>query len=104
MVWESRPKEGVNDNVVSPLDFVDWRARQRVFESIAAVEQTTLNLTGRGEPQRLSAGGHVSASFFKVFGVVPALGRDFLSDEGEPPWPKPRRHPEPRCVAAAVRR
>lgn len=83
MVWESRPKEGVTDNVVSPLDFADWRARQRVFESIAALEQTTLNLTGRGEPLRLG-GGHVSASFFNVFGVVPALGRDFVPDEEQP--------------------
>jgi hypothetical protein len=83
MVWESRPKEGVNDNVVSPADFLDWRARQRVFESMAAFESTTLNLTGRGEPQRLQ-GGHVSASFFTVFGVMPALGRDFRPDEEQP--------------------
>jgi putative ABC transport system permease protein len=83
MVWESRPKEGVNDNVVSPADFLDWRARQRVFESMAAYEPTTINLTGRGEPQRLQ-GGHVSASFFKVFGVRPALGRDFRPDEEQP--------------------
>jgi putative ABC transport system permease protein len=83
MVWESRPREGVYDNSVSPADFVDWRTRQRVFEDIAAYESTTLNLTGSGEPQRLR-GGHVSASFFKVFGVVPARGRDFLPDEEGP--------------------
>ena len=83
MVWESRPREGIDDNVVSPADFVDWKARQRVFESIAAIESTTLNLTGSGEPQRL-AGGHVSASFFTVFDVVPALGRNFVAEEERP--------------------
>src|SRR5690349_17941402 len=28
VIWESRPREGVNNNTVAPLDFVDWKARQ----------------------------------------------------------------------------
>jgi putative ABC transport system permease protein len=80
MVWESRPREGVNNNVVSPADFVDWRTREQVFDAIAAHQPMTLNLTGSGEPERLNA-GQVSASFFQVLGVVPALGRDFLAGE-----------------------
>lgn len=83
MVWESRPREGVSDNVVSPADFLDWKARQQVFASIAAIESTRLNLTGSGEPQQL-AGGHISASFFSVLGIVPALGRDFVAAEEGP--------------------
>jgi putative ABC transport system permease protein len=80
MVWESRPREGVYDNVVSPADFLDWRTRQQVFEDIAAQWPTSLNLTGSGEPERVGA-GNVSASFFRVLGVVPARGRDFSSEE-----------------------
>jgi putative ABC transport system permease protein len=80
MVWESRPQEGVYDNVVSPADFLDWRARQSVFESIAASWSTEATLTGIGEPERVGA-GNVSSSFFTVLGVVPALGRDFRPDE-----------------------
>ena len=80
MVWESRPREGVDNNVVSPADFLDWRTRQQVFEGIAAQWPTPLNLTGLGEPERVDA-GNVSASFFHVLGVVPALGRAFRPEE-----------------------
>lgn len=80
MVWESRPREGVDDNTVSPADFLDWRARQRVFDGISALFPTSVNLTGSDEPERIDA-GNVSASFFGVLGVAPALGRDFREDE-----------------------
>src|SRR5437870_4102616 len=36
VIWESRPREGVNNNTVAPLDFYDWKGRQRGFENIAA--------------------------------------------------------------------
>jgi putative ABC transport system permease protein len=80
MVWESRPREGVNDNVVSPADFLDWRVRQRVFEGIAAHWTAAVNLTGRDEPERVEA-GNISASLFDVLGVAPALGRTFRLEE-----------------------
>lgn len=80
MIWESRPKEGVNDNVVSPADFLDWRTRQRVFDGISTLSSGSVTLTGSGEPERIDA-GNVSASFFSVLGVVPTLGRDFREDE-----------------------
>jgi putative ABC transport system permease protein len=80
MVWESRPREGVYNNVVSPADFVDWRTRQQVFDNIAAQWARQLTLTGLGDAERVGA-GNVSASFFRVLGVAPALGRDFSTDE-----------------------
>src|SRR5205814_9560186 len=39
--------------------------------------------TGRGEPVRVSA-GRVASNTFATFGVGPALGRDFSSDEDLP--------------------
>jgi putative ABC transport system permease protein len=80
MVWESRPREGVYDNVVSPADFLDWRARQQVFDDIAAHWSSSLTLTGRGEPERIGT-GIASSSLFRVLGVAPALGRNFAADE-----------------------
>jgi hypothetical protein len=60
MVWESRPREGVYDNVVSPADFLDWRARQQVFDGVAAMWGRPITLAGRGGEERVNA-GYVSA-------------------------------------------
>jgi putative ABC transport system permease protein len=81
MVWEARPREGKFDNVVSPADFLDWRARQKVFAGIAAQWGMRQTLTGgAGEAEQIGV-ANISASFFGVLGVAPALGRDFRADE-----------------------
>jgi putative ABC transport system permease protein len=74
MVWEKRPREGVLDNVVSPADFLDWQRRQTPFTHVAALIETGVTVTGAGDPVQLDAAA-VSASFFDVLGVRPALGR-----------------------------
>ena len=79
-VWERRAAEGVNDNVVSPADFLDWARLNASFESIAAQSFQTVDLTGGGEPVRLFTSA-VSPSFFAVLGVQPAYGRRFHDDE-----------------------
>ncbi len=67
-VW---PKFPINRN-----DFLDFRARLRSFESIAAYVRSDVQLAGTGEAIRLS-GFAVSAGFFHVLGLKPALGREF---------------------------
>jgi putative ABC transport system permease protein len=79
-VWEKRQSEGVDDNVVSPADFLDWARLNTSFETIAAMVPTSVDLTGTGEPERLFA-GVVSPPFFDVFRVRPALGRTFRAEE-----------------------
>src|SRR5437660_12558677 len=61
---------------ISYPNFLDWRQQNKVFERIAAMQFRSLNLTGKNEPERL-AGRGVSAEFFDVLGVKPALGRSF---------------------------
>ena len=63
---------------VSPLDFLDFRSQNKTFEQFAASGTLPLqrNLTGDGEPERLTASG-VTGNYFQAFGVVPALGRGF---------------------------
>jgi putative ABC transport system permease protein len=69
---------------LSPLDFLDLRARASRFDGIAAYNNyAQATLTGAGEPERL-AGTRVSANFFSVLHVVPALGRDFREDDDVP--------------------
>jgi putative ABC transport system permease protein len=68
---------------VSYPNFMDWREQQQTMEQIAAFRSANYVLTGVGEPERLD-GRQVSASFFNVLGVAPALGRAFSPDEDKP--------------------
>ncbi len=68
---------------ISYPNFLDWREQSNVFSGLAATQFRSLNLTGANEPERL-AGRAVSANFFDVLGVKPALGRGFAADEDRP--------------------
>ena len=66
---------------MNPYDFRDFRSRLHSFESMAAYTHQDLQLAGTGETTRL-AGFSVTAGFFHVLGLRPALGREFgVSDE-----------------------
>ena len=80
MVWEKREREGVLDNVVSPADAIDWAAMQTSFEAMAAQTTMAADMTGRGEPVRLTLGA-VAPSFFDVLRVRMLLGRGFRAGE-----------------------
>ncbi len=82
MVWEQRPKEGNFKNVVSPADYLDWRAQNQVFEYIAAYTQQSADVIGAGEPERVPA-GIGTADFFRVLGVQPHLGRLFREGDDQ---------------------
>jgi putative ABC transport system permease protein len=53
------------------------------FESLAAFQNDSFNLTGSGEPSYLD-GFRASADFFTALGVVPQLGRTFTAEEDQP--------------------
>jgi putative ABC transport system permease protein len=71
---------------ISYPDFTDWRARNRVFESIGVYNFTSYNLTGGGEPERLQA-AQGSADLFAALRVRAALGRLFTNEEDKPGGP-----------------
>jgi putative ABC transport system permease protein len=83
-VYENRPREGMDRNVVSHADFLDWRDQAKSFAVIAASEGTTFNFTGAGEPQH-PLGAVVTADFFAVLGSRVALGRGVQKDDESPP-------------------
>src|SRR5947207_2942652 len=60
--------------------FEELRARTRSFTALAAADRWEPSLTGTSQPERLH-GQRVSADYFKVLGVHPAVGRDFSGDE-----------------------
>ena len=81
MVWEKPP--GMDRFAVAPANFLDWREQNEVFEDMAAIAGATVNITGTDEPERI-VGRRVSASFFPILGIPPALGRTFLPEEDQP--------------------
>jgi putative ABC transport system permease protein len=78
MVWSN---EG-GRNVVSPGDFLDWRQQNSVFQDLVAWDEWTFNLSVGGRPQAVQA-RVMTPGFFRMQGISFAMGRDFLSEEGE---------------------
>lgn len=64
---------------VSPANFLDWKEQNQVFDQVAAYLPNSFNLTGNGEPERIS-GALVDGNFFEVVATEPLLGRVFLAD------------------------
>jgi predicted permease len=62
-------------------NFFDWRERAKSFESMASWQGNSFNLAVADGPSKRIDGTVVSADFFRVLGVKPALGRDFLRSE-----------------------
>ena len=83
-VW-GNISNGGNRASVSPLDFLDYRKQNTTFEEFAASfgGPLALNLTGTGEPERLTASG-VTGNYFQALGVKPALGRTFVLENESP--------------------
>jgi putative ABC transport system permease protein len=82
-LWESRTKNQWNQATFTEANFWDVQARARTFEGIASFHAMNANLTGADEPEQVS-GGSVSSGFFRVLGVKPVVGRDFLPEEDQP--------------------
>ena len=72
---------------VSAVDFRDWRSQSKTFGALAASEESTVNLTGSGTPERFSQ-ARVSANMFQLLGVRVQLGRAFLPGEDTPQAPR----------------
>jgi putative ABC transport system permease protein len=86
-LWETNPDRNWTDAECAAANFADWQRENNSFEDMAAyfgaareVWVMTYALTGAGEPERLK-GMVVTANFFAVLGVQPALGRGFARDE-----------------------
>jgi putative ABC transport system permease protein len=84
-IWNDLGEGAQSLPAVSPADFRDYKQRSRTFEDFAAAAEGNVanlrgNLTGDGEPERADI-VTVTANFFPLLGVRPALGRQFLPEE-----------------------
>jgi putative ABC transport system permease protein len=83
--WEQQPQ--LAQAPFSPGDFADFQAQNQTFEEVAAIRGTLLTLTGDGAPDPLR-GEIVSANYFAMLGVGPALGRVLQADDGQKGAPR----------------
>ncbi len=78
-----KPATGDGLPGLAAYQYLAWRERQTNFEDLAAFSEDNFNLTGLGEPQRISC-SQVTASLFNTLGVQPIRGRAFLEEEDKP--------------------
>jgi putative ABC transport system permease protein len=80
-LWATSPTIGFSGpGTLTDPDYMEWRKQNGVFSEIAAFRGQPSNLTGVGEPARLT-GVAISPSFLRVLEVNPALGRAFAPEE-----------------------
>jgi putative ABC transport system permease protein len=83
MVWEDASFAGFPLNTPAPANYVDWKNQNQSFADLAASAEQSFNLTGDGDPERVTAYA-VTHNFFPLFGVQPLIGRGFLPEEDRP--------------------
>ena len=73
-VWQDNRREGIPRGDVAPGNYLDWRERSHVFETLGAAEPYSMDLTGQGRPENIFS-ALVTEGFFEALGVRPQLGR-----------------------------
>jgi putative ABC transport system permease protein len=85
-LWEQNPSRHWTENPVSGATIHAWSERNHVFTDLAAFEPTGATLTGAAEPVGIT-GQQVTPNLFRLLGVRPALGHDFVDQDGQPGGP-----------------
>jgi putative ABC transport system permease protein len=79
-IWETNAERKVDQVPTNVPNYLDWRQRSHKLESIAIYRASRRTLLGDGPAERFSSQA-VTASYFKVLGIEPVLGRSFLPAE-----------------------
>ena len=86
-VYHANLSSGLARGAVSEPDFVDWTRSSRVAERMGgflyADGLTGIDLTGTGNPERLSS-TLVTDGFFETLGAPPLIGRTLGADDQVP--------------------
>jgi predicted permease len=82
MVWNNGAEAAGGDRTpLSVADLNDWRAQNRSFDAVGAIQQGSFNYIGGEAPEQVRGVG-VTSNFLSILGVGVQLGRDFQpSDE-----------------------
>lgn len=79
MIYEREKTDGAT-SYLGYATYVDLARDSKSFESMAAMGQGSVTLTGGNQPQLLES-QHVSPTYFDVLGVHAALGRTFRAED-----------------------
>ena len=82
----AQQSEAETKGLVTPADFLEWSARARSFEVMAAWRGASFNVSAVGNPVRASA-QLVTPGYLGVFGWQPVLGRGFTESDARPGAP-----------------
>src|SRR6185503_6267408 len=74
MVWMDNRRQNLREDFHSYPNLADIKAQNRVLSYLAPYAESGFNLTGSGEPQRVTA-GLLPAEVFATLGVQPVVGR-----------------------------
>src|ERR1700676_4591963 len=78
-LWHVPPPKsfpGMTTSALSAANFIDWQQQNEVFDKMAIYTGSSLNLTGREQPEALQ-GAAVSADVFSTLQAQPIVGRAF---------------------------
>ncbi len=73
LLWVRSPAQGINQDWLSPGEYLDIRNRSQVFQELAIARGDSFNLTGRANPERVE-GLRVNSRFFPVLGARALFG------------------------------
>ena len=79
-VFERVRLENREDSNLSIPDYLDWKKRNVSFTALEIYQGNSAMLQGKDGVETVRT-GRVSDGFFRVLGVTPILGRDFLAGE-----------------------
>jgi len=80
-VWQTDPRLGSELGVSVP-NFLDWKARNKVFKDLGGYYSGTVDVITEGRPLQVPF-GRVTPNLIGLLGVEPLLGRTFTPDEDQ---------------------
>ena len=83
LVWMNESGPDIANRWVSHSNFLDWRERNQVFESMSTFRGWYMNITGGDEPENINT-RMVTSDYFKVMRASPFMGRDFTPEDDKP--------------------
>jgi predicted permease len=83
ILWNRSPGLNITQDWFSTAQYFDIKTAHSGFEQVAIAIGGNFNLTGNGDPERVSA-IRISSNLLPLFGARAALGRLFVSDEDAP--------------------